>query len=133
MTNEPRKVFRTNAFKVDEADFSKGEATVFWSLEPTYMRPGQFYIRKHELYQGGSWSGGVTPDNLNEREAIELMLKMEREAAQKYPPADPDYMDHMWMGNEYRKAPHITKHHGHSSGIIQERLRARKRPGLGLK
>lgn len=132
MTTEPRKVYRTNAYRVDDGQYNK-EATVFWSLEPTYMRPGKFYIRKHELYQSGSWSGGISSDNLTEKEAIVQMLEIERDAALKYPPADPAYMDHAWMGREYREAQHISKHHGHSSGIIHERLRARKRPGLGLK
>lgn len=132
MTNEPRKVYRTNAFKVDDGQYSK-EATVFWSLEPTFMQPGLFYVRKHELYKGGSWSGGVSPDELPEKEAVALMLEIEREAALKYPPADPDYLNHMWLGREYREALHISKHQGYSADIIRERLRAKKPPGLGLK
>lgn len=130
MTGEPRKVYRTAAFKVEE----EGQAmTVFWSLEPTYFKPGNYYIRKHELYASGSWSGGVTREDLSEGEALQTIEAMEREAVSKYPAADPVYRNHMWIGNEYRDAPHISLHPARLSERNLERLRARKRPGLGLK
>lgn len=119
--------YRTRAFYKGEG----GDALHFWTIDPTYDKPGSYYIREHEAGKSHRYSFRITGD-MTEREALHKIAELEQMATAKHRPADDKDPENLRrMGENYADAIPWRDHPTHIAEARQEHLgRLRGRDGI---